>query len=174
MAASRSANSFQGCPVCPLSMTMTMISCSVGSLSVRTALTYPECQSARALAQPLVGDMFASRRKNMSGASLERLGMEWDEKKRFSRKGVLLGHKKWCCGVRCGEFLFVLCGAVRCGAVRCGAVRCCVVSCRVASRRDVSFVMFRTIVVLLVVCLLCGEKKRCHVYDGSPLRFNIM
>ena len=59
----------------------------------------------------------------------------------------------------------VVASAVLCCAVlRCAAV-CRVVSCLFCCCLSV-VVCWIDIVVLLVVCLLCGERKRCYVYDG--------
>ena len=120
-------------------------------------------------------------------ASLEPFGMKWDVKKSCS-------HVKVCCwstrsgGVVCGVASVCVC-AVQCSAVRCGAVLCCAVLCRVVSCLLCCglFVVVCSIdiVVLLVVCLLCGEKddisrlwrskKSVIVHhtagDLSPLRF---
>ena len=46
-------------------LAMTMITCSVGSLSVLTALTYPVGQSAWALAHSLIGELHAPCRNKL-------------------------------------------------------------------------------------------------------------
>ena len=50
----------------PFQLTMAMITCSVGSLSERTAQTYPLCQSAWTLAHSLIDKLLAPCRNKLS------------------------------------------------------------------------------------------------------------
>ena len=129
-----------------LSMTMTMITRSVGSLfSVRKALTFP----GPCTVIPCKANMCTSHRKELSQYSCANSFLEM-EMCWCSCLCLCL----WCaCTVLCCVAGRVSCRVVSCRVVSCRVVSCRVVSCRVVSCRVVS---------CRVVLFVCSCVLDCH------------